>query len=244
MPELPPLDRLLIVAPHPDDEAIPTGGLIQRAIEAGGRVRVVYLTDGERNVWPQRALFRHWRISAEDLREWVAIRRRETLASLRILGLPEPSATFLGFSDAMLAILARAGDPRPVAELTKIVKAERPTLILSPSSFDLHGDHRAGAYFTHRAALETPILTYMVHGNGPPERLAAILALTEDQQRKKREAVLCHASQLRLSRRRFLSHVRVGEAFYTAEHDVVRIDGPLHGAIATIRHALGAIVRR
>ena len=35
--------RLLIFAPHPDDEVIAAGGLIQQAREAGGTVRVVYL---------------------------------------------------------------------------------------------------------------------------------------------------------------------------------------------------------
>jgi len=39
--------RLLIFAPHPDDEVIAAGGLIQQAREAGGTVRVVYITSGD-----------------------------------------------------------------------------------------------------------------------------------------------------------------------------------------------------
>ena len=42
-------DRLLIVAPHPDDEILGTGGLIQQAIAVGADVRVVYLTNGDHN---------------------------------------------------------------------------------------------------------------------------------------------------------------------------------------------------
>ena len=47
-------DRLLVFAPHPDDETIATGELIQLAIAAGVAVRVVFATDGDNNPWPQR----------------------------------------------------------------------------------------------------------------------------------------------------------------------------------------------
>jgi N-acetyl-1-D-myo-inositol-2-amino-2-deoxy-alpha-D-glucopyranoside deacetylase len=47
-------DRLLILAPHPDDESIATGGLIQVARGVGAAVRVIVLTDGDNNPWPQR----------------------------------------------------------------------------------------------------------------------------------------------------------------------------------------------
>src|SRR5205823_12408713 len=40
-------ERILIVAPHPDDEALAAGGLIQRAVARGARVRIVILTDGD-----------------------------------------------------------------------------------------------------------------------------------------------------------------------------------------------------
>src|SRR5436190_21315216 len=39
--------RLLVIAPHPDDETIGAGGLIQRVHAAGGQVRVVFLTEGD-----------------------------------------------------------------------------------------------------------------------------------------------------------------------------------------------------
>src|SRR5215471_1540498 len=39
--------RLLVVAPHPDDETLGAGGLIQRVHATGGSVKVVYLTDGD-----------------------------------------------------------------------------------------------------------------------------------------------------------------------------------------------------
>lgn len=40
-------ERLVVVAPHPDDETLGAGGLIQRVIEIGGTVRVVLVTAGD-----------------------------------------------------------------------------------------------------------------------------------------------------------------------------------------------------
>jgi LmbE family N-acetylglucosaminyl deacetylase len=40
-------ERLLVIAPHPDDETLGAGGLIQAALARGGSVRVVILTAGD-----------------------------------------------------------------------------------------------------------------------------------------------------------------------------------------------------
>src|SRR5262249_9672320 len=42
-----PTTRLLVLAPHPDDEALGAAGLIQRVVGAGGSVRVVLMTSGD-----------------------------------------------------------------------------------------------------------------------------------------------------------------------------------------------------
>lgn len=42
-------DKILILAPHPDDEAISSAGIIQKALSAGAKIRIVYLTNGEYN---------------------------------------------------------------------------------------------------------------------------------------------------------------------------------------------------
>jgi hypothetical protein len=42
-------DRVLILAPHPDDEAIGAGGLIQRALSAGAKVNIICFTNGDFN---------------------------------------------------------------------------------------------------------------------------------------------------------------------------------------------------
>ena len=40
-------DRLLVIAPHPDDELISSGLTIQKALKAGARVHVALLTLGD-----------------------------------------------------------------------------------------------------------------------------------------------------------------------------------------------------
>ena len=45
---------LLVVAPHPDDEIIGCGGLINKIKENGGRVYVLYLTVGETRDFSKR----------------------------------------------------------------------------------------------------------------------------------------------------------------------------------------------
>src|SRR5438105_15586989 len=44
-------DRVMVIAPHPDDEVIATGGVLALAASRGARVRVVYVTDGGHNPW-------------------------------------------------------------------------------------------------------------------------------------------------------------------------------------------------
>jgi LmbE family N-acetylglucosaminyl deacetylase len=92
-------DRVLILAPHPDDEIIACSGLIRRALKAKARVKVVFLTNGDHNepsylVYKKRlALFRGEFIGMGRTRE------KESLAALQYLGLNAADAVFLGYPD-------------------------------------------------------------------------------------------------------------------------------------------------
>ena len=232
------VQRIVILAPHPDDDVIAAGGLIQRALAARGDVHVVFITDGENNPWPQRFTERKFFLEAGDRAKWGAMRRREALCSLSRLGVGECSATFLAFPDQGVARLARRRDTRLRDALGAIVEKIQPTLIVSPSSFDLHADHRAIAYFAHTAAPDATIATYVVHGQGPSERLACRIELDEYERQRKREAIECHVSQLALSRDRFLSYARQTESFYTAEYDLVRVESAAREWATSFVHSM------
>jgi LmbE family N-acetylglucosaminyl deacetylase len=232
------LERTLIVAPHPDDDTIGAGGLIQRAVAGGARVHVVFATDGENNAWPQRYTHKKLFVRASDRAAWGAMRRGEAVEALARLGVRDDAARFLGFPDQKIAVLARAGCPKMLEALRAVIDELQPTLIVSPSSRDLHADHRALAWFVHRAAgTATPIVTYVIHGDPREERMAVRLTLTPREQLWKRQAIECHKSQLLLSRERFLSYARSIESFYAAEHDAVRVDTLPQEWWAALRHA-------
>jgi len=236
------LHRVLVIAPHPDDDVIGCGGLLQRAAES----RVLFVTDGDRNPWPQRILLRKLSIGDEDRRRWGAMRRRESLEALSLLGIPESQTRFLGFADQSLMSLARRRDRRLLEILVEEIRSFAPTLIVSSSTFDAHYDHRALAWYAHKAAEEcgVDIVTYSIHGSAPADRLRTILELAEGERARKRAAILCHQSQLLLSRNRFLSYATDCEGFYRDEHDIVRFESRLTSIALRAMHALFVLFGR
>jgi len=58
--------RLTLFAPHPDDEALACGVILQQAVRPGAAIRIVYVTDGDDNPWPYQALERRWSLSPSD----------------------------------------------------------------------------------------------------------------------------------------------------------------------------------
>ncbi|PYK75069.1 MAG: hypothetical protein DME39_05235 [Verrucomicrobia bacterium] len=101
--------RLLLFAPHPDDESLGCSILLQRAVRARAMIRVVYVTDGDDNPWPQRVLERKWRLNDNDRRRWGRLRRTEALAALRVLGMHGSAACFLGLPDQKLSAMLMRG---------------------------------------------------------------------------------------------------------------------------------------
>jgi LmbE family N-acetylglucosaminyl deacetylase len=206
--------RLLLFAPHPDDESLGAGILLQHAVQAGAAVCVVYLTDGENNPWPQRCLSRRWRLNATDRQRWAKLRRREAVAALQVLGVSPQAARFLGWPDQGLAALFDAKSSNVVAQLRHLVLEWSPTDVVGSDPADRHQDHRAlGRILTTlfstpaRALSGTRRWSYMIHGRNPSFlREALAVPQTGEQGEVKRRAIGCHQTQLMLSRRRFLAY--------------------------------------
>ena len=96
---LTPADRLLVLAPHPDDEVIACGGLVQRAKALGLPVRVVFLTYGDNNQWSFAVYRKHPVFLPSAVRSMGEIRRKEALVAGNTLGLADSDLTFLGYPD-------------------------------------------------------------------------------------------------------------------------------------------------
>jgi LmbE family N-acetylglucosaminyl deacetylase len=100
-----PATRLLVVSPHPDDETLGAGGLIQRVLHAGGAVKVVFMTSGDG--YPAGVAFaRHTpHPQAQDYRAYGRQRQEEAKQALATLGVATKNVVFLGFPDSGLCPL-------------------------------------------------------------------------------------------------------------------------------------------
>ncbi|HSV05425.1 MAG TPA: PIG-L family deacetylase [Candidatus Binatus sp.] len=202
--------RVMVIAPHPDDETLGAGGVLQRAVAAGAAIRVIFATDGENNPWPQRVLERRWRIGADERTRWASRRRAEALAALRVLGVRSESVHFLGLPDQELTALLLREDG-PGVELAAEIHDWRPTLLVGPSMIDLHPDHSALAVLLELALSSAPEyrcarLEYVIHG--PLQAATVALRLRPAERRRKETAVRCHASQLLFHHRGFVDRAR------------------------------------
>jgi LmbE family N-acetylglucosaminyl deacetylase len=231
--------RLLVCAPHPDDETLAAGELIQLARAAGAEVRVIFATDGDNNPWPQRWLERRWRIGADERARWGARRRREAVAALGALGIEDAARAvrFLGWPDQGLTdALMRDGDA--VAVLTDEVARFMPTHVALPALSDRHPDHSALRVMLDLALLRAGSacvrLGYVVHAK---EQAAIPLAVPADAARhqRKQQAMLAHASQIALSRGRLLQLAARPEHFEMSDPAAMAFDR----AAQTVRVAHG-----
>lgn len=195
--------RLLVVAPHPDDETIATGVLIQQVLAAGGSVRLLLLTDGDNNPWPQRWLERRLRIRPSDRKRWAQRRREELHRAMACLGLAPAALTALGWADQGLTARVQQACAASVACLRGVLAQAQPTLVVMPVLDDRHPDHSA-AHVLMRLALAAGEVSpecqlYRVHGTVPAGAGGTVLPVADGMAARKIAALSCHASQLALS---------------------------------------------
>ncbi|MEP7024907.1 MAG: PIG-L family deacetylase [Actinomycetota bacterium] len=183
--------RLVVVAPHPDDEILGSGGLLAAAARSGHVPLIVAVTDGQAShpgstLWPEREL--------------VAQRRGETSQALRALGAADAAVLRLGFADGGIGQAAAALTRALAGVLTPA------DVVVSPWRFDGHPDHEATGQAVARAAqaagarhLEAPIWTWHWAGPGDarvPWSRAVVLYLGPILAQRKRAAIECFTSQL------------------------------------------------
>src|SRR6185436_8859728 len=99
----------VVVAPHPDDETLAAGGLIQRILRTGGTVRVVVLTAGDGYLEAAAALTGHDPPSRADYRALGAARAREIHEAMAALGVRD--LVLLDGPDDGLAALWASDEP-------------------------------------------------------------------------------------------------------------------------------------
>ncbi|MEO8313413.1 MAG: PIG-L deacetylase family protein [Pseudomonadota bacterium] len=208
---LPQARRVLVVAPHMDDEVIACGGTLLLLIAQGAEVHVAFVSDSSAGL-ADPAL-------AADL---ISTRRAE---AARVSGLMGFSGTSeLGFPDSRLY----QQEDAIAGRLSEEIRRVDPDLLLCPFPSDAHSDHMSCAASTARAALDLrwsgSVLAYEVWTPLWPNVAVDITAVAE----RKVEAINLYASQmadrdyataaLGLNRFRGLPHaVACAEAFYLSD---------------------------
>ncbi len=102
LPPVKPGENVLIFAPHPDDESLGCGGLIQQAVAAGADVHVVLITNGE---YPEISvvLFEETAIpKPEAFIKLGYMRQQETAKAMEYLGFNKVATTYLGYPNQFI----------------------------------------------------------------------------------------------------------------------------------------------
>ena len=128
--------KTLVVAAHPDDEALGCGGLIAKLTNQGEQVRVIFIAEGTSC---------RYEVFNKQVEEEINFRNQCSVEALRSLGVS--SYNFYNLPCGRL-------DKEPIIEIAKIIEKEildyMPTTVLTHSSIDVHNDHK----ITYRAAVQ------------------------------------------------------------------------------------------
>jgi LmbE family N-acetylglucosaminyl deacetylase len=177
--------RPLVVAPHPDDEILGVAGLMAML----GRADLAAVTDGEAS---------HPDSTVHTRAELAAIRRAETAAALRCLGLADPAVHRLGQPDGGI------DEDAVAAELTALLSPGR--WCVATWRGDGHPDHEAVGRAAARACeatgarlLEYPIWMWHWARPGDPDvpwDRARRIDLTPEAVAAKATAIAAFPSQI------------------------------------------------
>ncbi len=118
----------LVIAPHPDDESIGCGGSIVKHTRKGSRVKVIFLTKGDKGDF--KGIFGS---------EYQDLRRKSAVEALTFLGVRDYE--FWEFKDRELL------NEKDVVykKIEGLLNRNTPSLIYVPSPYEAHPDHRVAA---------------------------------------------------------------------------------------------------
>jgi LmbE family N-acetylglucosaminyl deacetylase len=189
-------DPVLVLAPHADDEVLGCAGLILGLLEAAIPVSILFVTDGTGS-HPASRDYPPIRLRA--------LREAEALAAARVLGVPAAHVGFLRCRDTAAPHRGRDFDVA-VARIADWAARFGCRTICAPWRHDPHCDHLAAHLMAGAAARQVGArhLAYPVWGWTLPDDTrigrtrieGARLRLGLAAQRKKRRALVQHASQL------------------------------------------------
>jgi LmbE family N-acetylglucosaminyl deacetylase len=174
-------DRVLVCAPHPDDEVLGCAGIIQEAVARHIPVKVLFFTYGDFNEWSFLIYRRHPVFWKGSIRRMGQVRHDEAIEACKVLGVSSDDVVFLGYPDfGTLDIWYHHWDKRPafsnfmtgakavpyknalrpgapykgediLQDLRSVLKDFKPTRIFISHPADHNMDHRALYLFANVA---------------------------------------------------------------------------------------------
>jgi LmbE family N-acetylglucosaminyl deacetylase len=163
--------RLLVLAPHNDDETLGCGNLITKVVRAGGKAKVVLLTNGDGHASAVAVRYLTIKPKAKDYIRSAYARQRETENAMIKTGITKNNIIYLGYPDGGLynmwkenwdennlfssyftkesctpytnsyTINAPYCGKKLSEDLEKIIREYNPTIIAFPHPNDKHPDH-------------------------------------------------------------------------------------------------------
>ena len=121
--------RVLVLAPHPDDETIGCGGSLMLHNKAGDPVKIVFLTNGALGDTTGEIEKNHY----------VRLRQKEAENACKIFGITD--LAFWPYEDRSLS-----GARGALSRMVDLLKSYRPQLVYAPSPMEFHPDHRAACF--------------------------------------------------------------------------------------------------
>ena len=168
--------RILVLAPHPDDDVFGCGGTLIRHVEQGHQVQIVYLCKGDKG------------ISGVKAASATAIRKEEAVNAAHILGIPAQQLFFFEQADNELKATEKI-----IQQLRDIIQTYGPNLIYLPSFLDLHPDHIQTNWILKKTELtDIKLCAYEIWTPFIPNRIVDISQQIEGKKR----AMEAHESQL------------------------------------------------
>lgn len=199
--------RVMVLAPHPDDEVLGCGGALLRHVQQGDAVQVVVVTDGGYPVSP-----------LQKTEEYRRIRKNESIQAAGILGYSPPA--FLGYPDRGLQ-----PDELLIEDFLGILKFYQPDILYLPGISEIHPDHRAVCQAGTVAAFRySPRLVLYYYEIAQMQKVNLLHDIT-GLQTMLQEAISCFASQLAVQDYRY--HINALHAYrtYTLPSEVKFAEG-------------------
>jgi len=225
--------RIIIFSPHPDDDVISMGGTFDRLVEQGHEVHIAYQTSGNIAVSDEEALKfaevslalnggdsnskniikdleskKEYDIDTIEVRKLKGlIRRKESFAATRYLGLPDENVHFLDlpFYETGKVKKNKLGDA-DIKIMKEIISRIKPHQIYAAGDLaDPHGTHKVSLDALFMALEDLKSQKYMddcwvwlyrgAWHEWETHEIEMAVPMSPDQVLKKRQAIFYHQSQ-------------------------------------------------